>query len=286
MCLLRSGLAIRSRTIETVARSCTLETLFFQQYETHGGTPLNSHEAKLRQRATRAAAKPVLLVTGFGPFEEYGENPSGDIAEAVHRQSMSGVRIVGVRLDVDWAGAWESIQNAVAEYEPNAMLCLGVAPNPFIRLDIMARNTALPCADIHGAQPPLSELLRIVPDAPPAYWTTLPVEWLQARLQERYLSATQGREEDRTAFTLGLLWPDSGWFLCNYVFFHVMHYLDHKVPYRGFVHLPRYPADGQSSGPPRTEVLRVGFFLIEELVRWLVENQDQSELLAAHPTSG
>jgi pyroglutamyl-peptidase len=220
-----------------------------------------------QKRRTHSSATASLLVTGFGPFEDYNENPSGDIALAVHRRRMSGVRIIGAQLDVGWAGAWESIQRAVAKHKPDAILCLGVAPTMFFRLEVMARNSALTSPDVNGAPPPQFELLRIVADAPPAYWTTLPVDWLLNRFKERYVELTQGKVADKSAFAY--LWPDAGWFLCNYVFFHVMHYLGRQVPYRGFIHVPRYHAEGESAGLPRTEILDAGIFLVEELARWL-----------------
>jgi pyroglutamyl-peptidase len=224
------------------------------------------------------AVEPRLLVTGFGAFEEFSENPSGDIAEAVHSRQVAGVRIIGARLDVAWTGAWETIQNAVATHKPRAVLCLGVAPNPFFRLEVMARNSALLAPDVLGANPPQFDLLRIVADAPAAYWTALPVDWLERRLKERYLRLTEGNEENKAAFAFGLRWPDAGWYLCNYIFFHVMHYLD-QIPDRGFIHVPPYPAEGDSSGLARDEILEAGTFVVEELARWLAERSGESREL-------
>lgn len=226
---------------------------------------------------TDTPVEPLLLVTGFGPFEGFSENPSGDIAEAVSGRQVAGVRIISApRLDVAWSSAWETIQSAVATYEPDALLCLGVAPDPFIRLEVMARNSVLLAPDVFGANPPQFDLLRIVADAPPAYWTQLPVDWLQRRLKERYLGMTQGKEEKKAAVAFGLQWPDAGWYLCNYIFFHIMHYFGDRIPHRGFIHVPPYPAEGNSSGLPRHEILEAGTFLVEQLALWLAEPIDKS----------
>src|SRR5437868_13340266 len=78
---------------------------------------------------SHAVARPVLLVTGFGAFENYAENPSGDIAAAVDRRRVAGVRVVGLRVPVRWHEAWETVRGAAGQYRPRALLCLGVAPD-------------------------------------------------------------------------------------------------------------------------------------------------------------
>jgi pyroglutamyl-peptidase len=215
---------------------------------------------------------PVLLVTGFGPFENYPENPSGDVAAAADGSSVAGVRVVGRRIPVHWREAWEAVRAAVAEHRPRALLCLGVAPDSFIRLEVLAKNAARPCPDVGGQKPQLFALLRIVEGAPAAYWTTLPVDWLQGRLAQRHRRTTTGNEAG--TFVSAEPWPDAGWYLCNYLFYHVMHFLGGQVPYRGFVHVPRYPAADAGAGAPRGEVLAAGVFLVEELARWLGEQED------------
>ncbi len=200
---------------------------------------------------------PTLLVTGFGPFENHLENPSGDIAEAIQGKDIAGIALVGRRITVSWREAWDAIRAAVEEVQPQALLCLGVASDPFIRLEVLAKNASLPCLDVLDEKPQLGPLLRIVEGALPAYWTTLPVEWLRERLH---------MEQPAVA---AALWPDAGWYLCNHVFFHVMHFLEGRVPYRGFIHVPRYPGVEEKGWPSRAEVLYSGVFLVEELARWL-----------------
>jgi pyroglutamyl-peptidase len=232
-------------------------------------------------RKKRPSASPVLLVTGFGPFENYAENPSGDIAMAVHRRRVAGVHIIGKQVDVGWVSSWEAIQTAVEKDEPDAVLCLGVAPEPFFRFEVMACNSALPCADVFGAVPQTFEMLRIVDDAPPAYWTTLPVDWLRQRMMDRHARLSQ--DHDATAIAKATQWPDAGSYLCNYVFFNVMHYFRNQVPCRGFVHVPRYPLAEGNGDLPRSETLAAGQFLVEELAHWLVSqpgNVNANEVIA------
>jgi pyroglutamyl-peptidase len=215
-----------------------------------------------------SARQLTLLVTGFGPFPNYPENPSGDIAEAVHGRQIGEVRVLGRQVSVSWIEAWQSVAAAVQEYRPDALLCLGVAPDPFIRLEIFAKNIALPSLDAVGRMPQVFPLWRLVENAPPAYWTTLPVDWLGERLRER----RDGLIARGTTGTVvhGERWPDAGYYLCNAVFFQAMHFLKDQVPYRGFIHVPRYtPADG-IAGVPRHEVLASGIYLVEELARWLI----------------
>jgi pyroglutamyl-peptidase len=219
-----------------------------------------------RKTPGNAAREAVLLVTGFGPFENFVENPSGDVAELVDRREIAGVRVVGRRFPVHWREMWEAIHAVVREHRPSGLLCLGVASDPFFRLEVLAKNVALPRIDVRGEHPRLFDLGRIVPDAPPAYWTELPVDWLTERLRAR-------RDELVARGTNGPVvgaerWPDAGAFLCNYVFFHAMHFLP-EVPYRGFVHVPRYPTGDGSAAIPRHEVTAAGVFLVEELARWL-----------------
>ncbi len=203
---------------------------------------------------------PTLLVTGFGPFENHPENPSGDIAEAIDGKHVADIALVGRRITVSWRDAWNAIRAAVEDVQPQALLCLGVASDSFVRLEVLAKNASRSQLDVHDEPPPLGPLLRIVEGAPPAYWTTLPVEWLRERLhQEQPAVAPE-------------LWPDAGWYLCNHVFFHVMHFLEGQVPHRGFIHVPRYPRGDETGWPSRAAVLDAGVFLVEELARWLALN--------------
>jgi pyroglutamyl-peptidase len=213
--------------------------------------------------------KPVLLVTGFGPFENVPENPSGDIAQQVDGRTVADVRIVGRLIAVSWREGWQAIRSHAEELRPQALLCLGVAPDPFIRLEVMAKNASRPGLDICREQPKLGPLLRIVEGAPAAYWTTLPVEELRIQMAERFQQVHSRDESQKIVH--GELWPDAGWYLCNHVFYHVMHFLP-AIPWRGFVHVPRYPLAEEKEWPAREEVRAAVVFLVEALAGWMDRN--------------
>jgi pyroglutamyl-peptidase len=219
---------------------------------------------------------PVLLVTGFGPFAGYPDNPSGAIAAAADGLLVWGTRVVGRAVPVHWRAAWPLIADAVAETAPDGLLCLGVCPHPFFRLELMAKNLAPPDTEAAGEMPPADGWMRVDPKGPPAYWTGLPVDWLTDRLEERRVRLS-ARNSD-TRYAAARLWPDTGFYLCNQVFYLAMHHLGVQVRHCGFVHVPR-PADPEyaAPGPFRDEVLSAGAYLVHEFARWLA-SPDGGEL--------
>lgn len=220
----------------------------------------------MSRRSAGTDADPVLLVTGFGAFDHYSENPSGVIAEAVDGKRVWGTRVVGRALEVSWRGAWPAVAAAVDEVAPDGLLCLGVCPDPFFRLELMAKNLAAPFADVRQEHPPADGWMRIVPDGPAAYWTALPVDALAERMEKRRVRL-QARDPD-THFAAARLWPDAGGYLCNHVFFQAMHFLGGRVAHRGFVHVPP-GAEAGTAAPTRDEVVSAGQYLVGEFARWL-----------------
>jgi pyroglutamyl-peptidase len=89
-------------------------------------------------------------------------------------------------------------------------------------------------ADNAGAQP-VDE--PVVAQAPAAYFTTLPIKALRRALREAGIAA----EVSQTA----------GTFVCNHVFYGLMHHLaQNRVGVRGgFIHVPWLPGQGEPSMP-------------------------------------
>jgi pyroglutamyl-peptidase len=182
----------------------------------------------------------TLLLTGFEPFGDdpgaQSLNPSA--AQALHGQKIGPWRIAGHVLPCEYGSSVRVLKTLIREYEPQAIVCLGQAGGrAAISMERIAVNwdeAALPDnAGItrHG-QP-------ILKTAPTAYLSTLPIH----AMRDAVLKAGLPAEISSSA----------GHFVCNHVFFSLMHALrKSKIP-AGFVHVPYLPqqalANGQNSMP-------------------------------------
>ena len=195
-------------------------------------------------------------MTGFGPFQTVVENPSSLIAQAVDGKCIGDVQVTGRQIDVSWSQAFPQVKALVDELSPDALVCFGVARSPVFRLEVMARNVASNTEDAFGERFESGPLGQILNDAPAAYFSTLPLEFLLRELNSRC---------EQSADLSGALSHDAGQYLCNYLFFRVMNELD-SVPVRGFVHVPpRASIDGSSND----EVLDTGEILVQKMATWL-----------------
>lgn len=156
---------------------------------------------------------------------------------------------------------------ALEDTKPDGLLCLGVCPDPFFRVELMAKNLALPSVDVAGERPPSDGRMRIVPDAPPAYWTGLPAEWLVERMEKGRVRLSARSTETHYSHTH--LWPDAGFYLCNQIFYLAIQHLEGRAPHRGFVHVPRDTPLPAPDVPSREEILAGGAYLVGEFARWL-----------------
>jgi len=99
----------------------------------------------------------LVLVSGFGPFEKVGTNPSGAIAQALAASPPRGARVRAVVLPVSFARAPESWDAAFGGLlgpgeRPALCLALGVAKRPGFRLERYAKPELklAPRVDVDG----------------------------------------------------------------------------------------------------------------------------------------
>ena len=85
-------------------------------------------------------ARPVALLTGFGPFLDVEENPSGLLAEAIGRDAPPGLDIKAAVLPVAYKGVGAKLRELLDEEErqPALILGMGVHAGSSFRLESRA----------------------------------------------------------------------------------------------------------------------------------------------------
>lgn len=167
------------------------------------------------------------LVTGFEPFDRDRVNPS---LEAVRRlpARLAGLNIATRVLPTAFGSSLAALEDAVLSTAPDIVLCLGLAGGraalSLERVAINLDDARIP--DNDGGQPVDRP---VVAGGPAAYFATLPIKAAAAALRAAGLPA--------------IVSNTAGTFVCNHVFYGLMHLAATRWPQMrgGFLHLPFLP---------------------------------------------
>lgn len=175
---------------------------------------------------TTEASKTILL-TGFSPFAGESVNPSWQAVSQLHGKRIAGHRIAARELPTEFDASLSVLHAAIAAANPSLVLCVGQAGG---RAQLALERVAINLddariADIAGACPIDAP---VVAGGPAAYFATLPLKAILLALREGGIPA----EVSQTA----------GTYVCNHVFYGLMHALRDRPQVRGgFMHIPYAP---------------------------------------------
>jgi pyroglutamyl-peptidase len=181
------------------------------------------------------------LVTGFDPFGGESVNPS---LEAIRRlpARLEGLRIVTQRLPSTFDDSLPELYAAIEREAPDIVLCTGEAGS---RLELSPERVAINVRDARipdngGAQP---VDVPVIEGGPAAYFTTLPIKAAVREMREAGLPVAVSNS--------------AGTFVCNHVFYGLMHYAATRgAPFRGgFMHVPYLPE--QAARHPKSPSMAV-----------------------------
>lgn len=196
-----------------------------------------------RNTSAGAYVAPRVLLTGFEAFGDdpsgQGLNPSALAAQALHEQQIAGHQVVAAVLPCVFGASVKVLKDLIREHRPSMVICLGQAGGRAgISLERVAINLDdAPMPDNAGT---VRLNTRVVPQGPTAYFSTLPIRAMLEALQHEGLPCE--------------LSSSAGHFVCNHVFYALMHTLrKNKVP-SGFVHLPYLPEQAAASGTPSMDL--------------------------------
>jgi len=175
-----------------------------------------------------ATPLPHVLLTGFAPFGGEITNPSWEAVQALEGEIVAGHRVVARCLPVEFEASLRALRHALDELAPALVICVGQAGGraqmSLERVAINVIDARIP--DNSGSQP-IDE--PIAADGPAAYFTGLPIKAMLAALRNAGFPV----EVSQTA----------GTYVCNHVFYGLMHALRATPGVRGgFVHIPYSPA--------------------------------------------
>lgn len=172
----------------------------------------------------------TLLLTGFEPFGGETVNPSWEIARSLDGWICEGRTVRAVRLPCAFGDALRTLDDALAAHRPELVMCLGQAGG---RAEISIERAAINVDDARipdnlGRQPIDAP---VVPAGPAAYFSTLPIKALAHDLRAAGIAAAVSNT--------------AGTFVCNHVFYALMHRLATTPALAhargGFVHVPYTP---------------------------------------------
>ena len=174
------------------------------------------------------------LVTGFAPFAGDSVNPSGDALNQL-RTRLGALTLATRLLPTAFGQALDVLAEAVAAMRPDIVLGVGLAGGrAALSLERVAINIDDARVPDNCGRQPIDR--PVVAGGPAAYFTTLPIKAAAAALREAGLPAVVSNT--------------AGTFVCNHVFYGLMHLAATRHPglRGGFLHVPFLP--GQAARQP------------------------------------
>ncbi|WP_284338030.1 pyroglutamyl-peptidase I [Comamonas sp. NoAH] len=218
----------------------------------------------------KTADIPCILLTGFEPFDKDTVNPSWEIARSLHGGEIAGARVHAVQLPCVFGEAMRVLNEALASQQPCLVISLGLAGG---RSEITPERVAINMDDARipdnaGRQPVDTP---VVDKAPAAYFSTLPIKAMVRNLRNAGFPAAVSNT--------------AGTFVCNHVFYALMHRLARRAApgvRGGFIHVPALPEQaaqnpGMASMALKTQIdgIREAIYTAMTVQQDLQENAGQ-----------
>ena len=179
-----------------------------------------------------------ILLTGFGPFDGQPVNASWlAVREVAARwvEPVKPVELVVRELPVSFRGARQQLRAAVAQLEPDVVVCVGEAAQTGAvaveRVAVNVIDARIP--DVDGSAP---IDVPVIAGAPAAFFSTLPIKACAAAVRDAGVPVVVS--------------SSAGLYVCNATFYALQHLLSARPQIRsGFVHVPRTPAQVEAGAP-------------------------------------
>ena len=170
----------------------------------------------------------TILLTGFGLWGGETCNSSWEAIRDLELDLPGNWSVRRRQLPVDWEVGPPALRDLI-DGTIGAVVCFGMCGGNQIRPERLAVN--LNDRTRPDAREALARADHLVEDGPPAYWTALDYPLLVGELRSAGLPTIESR--------------DAGDFVCNAIFYTLMHEREHRrmsFP-AGFIHVPHLEPD-------------------------------------------
>ena len=173
----------------------------------------------------------TVLLTGFEPFNKETVNPAWEAVRALEGWRGPGFAVQVLQLPCVFGEANRVIGEAIARLKPAVVIAVGQAGG---RVDLSVERIAINVDDAPIPDNAQRQLLDepIVENGPAAYFSTLPIKAIVAALRSAGLPASVSQT--------------AGTFVCNHVFYGLMHATARRTLRAGFIHIPYLPEQAAS----------------------------------------
>jgi pyroglutamyl-peptidase len=179
--------------------------------------------------------KKTVLLTGFEPFDGADINPAWEAVRLLEGWEEERFRVEVRQLPCVFGAAAQALCAAVDELRPDIAIAVGQAGG---RAEISVERVAINVDDAsirdNAGRQPVD--VPIVADGPAAYFTTLPIKAMVAAMRAHGLRAGVSQT--------------AGTFVCNHVFYALMHHVQGQSMRAGFIHVPFLPEQAAAYATP------------------------------------
>ena len=168
----------------------------------------------------------TVLLTGFEPFNQETINPALEAVRALQGWAGQGFAVHVLQLPCVFGEANRVLGEALSRLDPAVVIAVGQAGG---RVDLSVERVAINVDDAsildNAQRQPVDQ--PIVAGGPAAYFSTLPIKSIVAALRAAGLPASVSQT--------------AGTFVCNHVFYGLMHASAGRDVRAGFIHIPYLP---------------------------------------------
>ncbi|WML48710.1 pyroglutamyl-peptidase I [Neobacillus sp. PS3-34] len=169
-----------------------------------------------------------ILVTGFDPFGGEPVNPALEAVKRLNGKAIEGYEVVTKEIPTVFGKAISRLKESIEEINPDIVICVGQAGG---RSTITPERVAINVDDARITDNENNQPIdaEIIPGAPAAYFSTLPVKAMVKIMNDNGIPASVSNT--------------AGTFVCNHIFYGLMNHLASRgnVIRGGFIHIPYLP---------------------------------------------